>query len=62
MPNVDRPAAPNPYDLLPQVPSFTLTSDDLVDGGEVPLAHRRPGAGGADVSPHLRWSGAPAGT
>jgi Raf kinase inhibitor-like YbhB/YbcL family protein len=62
MPNFDRPQAPNPYDLLPEVPTFTLTSDDLVDGGQVPTAHLKANAGGENVSPHLRWSGAPEGT
>lgn len=57
-------AAPLPHETLPDLPTFTLTSDDLVDGGRLP----RPqvsgimGAGGEDVSPHLRWSGFPEGT
>lgn len=54
----------NPYADLPQVPTFTLTSNDLPDGQ--PLGTDQVsgvmGAGGADVSPQLSWSGFPAGT
>lgn len=53
-----------PYDTLPQLPSFTLTSESVTDGQ--PL---RPdqvsgimGAGGSDTSPQLSWSGFPAET
>jgi Raf kinase inhibitor-like YbhB/YbcL family protein len=55
---------PEPYQFLPQVPSFTLTSDDIVDGGTLPVPHRSGimGAGGEDRSPHLSWSGFPAET
>ncbi|WP_328395170.1 YbhB/YbcL family Raf kinase inhibitor-like protein [Nocardia sp. NBC_00416] len=56
--------ADNPYDALPSVPSFTLTSADLSDGA--PLGNDQVsgvfGAGGKDVSPQLSWSGFPAGT
>jgi Raf kinase inhibitor-like YbhB/YbcL family protein len=55
----DRPLPPSPYDLLPAVPSFTLESDDIAEGEELPLAHRHDSVGGDNVSPHLRWSGAP---
>lgn len=55
----------NPYDALPQVPSFTLTSTDVQDGQELPPA-QRSGAmgveGGQDTSPQLSWSGFPEGT
>ncbi|MGO4617118.1 YbhB/YbcL family Raf kinase inhibitor-like protein [Nocardia sp. 2YAB30] len=54
----------NPYDALPQLPSFTLTSDDATDGH--PLGNDQVsgvfGAGGKDISPQLSWSGFPAET
>lgn len=54
-----RPLAPEPYALLPQVPAFTLTSDDVAEGA--PLDPRHSAADGG-VSPALAWSGAPEGT
>ncbi len=56
---LDRPGSPNPYDLLPQVPSFTVTSEDVTDG--LPLKDDQV-AGKGDTSPQLSWSGAPEGT
>lgn len=54
----------NPYDALPAVPSFTVTSADVTDGAS--LANDQVsgvfGAGGKDVSPQLSWSGFPAET
>lgn len=47
---------------LPSVPTFTLTSPDFSDGGELPLWVRGSAAGGQDRSPELSWEGAPAGT
>lgn len=54
----------NPYEALPQVPRFTVTSRDVADGEELPQPQRSGifGAGGEDVSPHLSWGGFPQGT
>ncbi len=51
----------NPYDFLPKLPSFTLTSTDLADGQPLNKAQVSGimGAGGEDVSPQLSWSGFP---
>lgn len=57
--SLERPVTPNPYDLLPSVPSFTVTSDDVVDGA--PLKDDQVAAAG-NTSPQLSWSGAPADT
>ncbi|CAN1531548.1 COG1881 Phospholipid-binding protein [Mycobacteriaceae bacterium] len=51
----------NPYDFLPKLPGFTLTSADLTDGGALTKAQVSGimGAGGEDLSPQLSWSGFP---
>jgi Raf kinase inhibitor-like YbhB/YbcL family protein len=58
----DRPLPPNPYDFLPQVPSFTVTSTDVREGEIMPARCVSTGAGGEDHSPQLSWSGFPEGT
>jgi Raf kinase inhibitor-like YbhB/YbcL family protein len=54
----------NPYEELPDVPSFEVTSDDLVDGATLAKAQvsGMMGAGGSDTSPQLSWRGYPAET
>ena len=55
----------NPYDHLPEVPTFTLTSTDVTDGQTVSARHTSKAfgvPGGEDLSPQLSWSGFPAET
>lgn len=51
----------NPYDFLPKLPTFTLTSQSFEDGQ--PWGNDQVsgimGAGGSDLSPQLSWSGFP---
>lgn len=55
---------PLPFDFLPKVPTFTVTSTDVTDGQPMPKpqASAKLGAGGEDRSPQLSWSGFPQGT
>jgi len=56
--------AQNPYDSLPEVESFNVTSNDVADGETLGTAQVSGilGACGEDISPHLTWSGFPAET
>lgn len=51
----------NPYEDLPRVPSFEVTSEDIDDDGVLqrPQLSGLMGAGGTDTSPQLSWRGFP---
>ena len=52
---------PLPHDVLPQVPSFTVESDDVADGQPLSNDHvyNSFGMSGENISPSLRWHGFP---
>jgi Raf kinase inhibitor-like YbhB/YbcL family protein len=60
--SLERPVAPDPYDFLPAVPAFTVTSNDVTDGQPMDPRFAHGSAGGENLSPHLLWSGFPADT
>ena len=57
--NLERPVAPDPYELLPKVPAFTLRSSDVQQGTQMMETYIYAGG---NRSPALEWSGAPQGT
>jgi Raf kinase inhibitor-like YbhB/YbcL family protein len=57
--SLDRPVAPDPYELLPKAGSFTVTSTDVANAE--PLSDDHAFAGG-NTSPQLSWSGFPEAT
>lgn len=56
---LERPLAPEPYSLLPELPGLTVTSDDITHGD--PLKLDQVYSEG-NTSPQLSWEGAPEGT
>jgi Raf kinase inhibitor-like YbhB/YbcL family protein len=57
--SIERPVSPDPYPLLPEVPSFTVTSTDMSNGQPLEDDHVYELG---NTSPQLSWSGAPDGT
>ncbi|MDT4936873.1 MAG: hypothetical protein QOG80_544 [Pseudonocardiales bacterium] len=62
--SLERPEAQDPYDKLPAVATFTVTSNDIEDGKPMSDKHAYDGATetAGNASPQLDWSGAPDGT
>ena len=60
--SLDRALAPDPFDILPAKPSFTLESEDVADGQPMAKTFVARDLGGNNQSPQLRWSGFPADT
>ncbi|WP_159622373.1 YbhB/YbcL family Raf kinase inhibitor-like protein [Ruania rhizosphaerae] len=57
--DLQRPVAPHPYEILPTVPSFPLTSPDISEGEPMDSQFV---ADGQNTSPTLIWSDLPEGT
>jgi len=60
--SLERKVAPDPFDVLPALPWFSLESDDVRDGEQMAEPFIHGSVGGQNQSPHLRWSGFPAQT
>src|SRR3984893_1392228 len=56
---LERPVAPDPYELLPQVASFTLESNDVEDRQPLDMEFAHSSVAGRNVSPELHWAGFP---
>jgi len=56
--------APLPYDFMPEVPSFSVTSSDVADGQQMGdnQVYNGFGMSGGNISPQLTWTGFPAQT
>jgi Raf kinase inhibitor-like YbhB/YbcL family protein len=52
----------DPYDKVPQAPSFRVTSENVSDGKEMPRRIVSENSGGANASPRLSWYGFPPAT
>ncbi|GAA2007474.1 YbhB/YbcL family Raf kinase inhibitor-like protein [Nakamurella flavida] len=57
--SLERPLAADPYERMPAVGRFTLTSQDVTDGAPMDKTFA---ADGGNTSPQLSWSGFPAET
>jgi Raf kinase inhibitor-like YbhB/YbcL family protein len=57
--NLERPVAPDPYELLPKTAALRVESTDIRSDAPIPEAHV---LAGGNHSPQLSWHGAPAGT
>ncbi len=57
--SLHRPVAPDPYQLLPEVGSFTVTSTDVAEGKQLDDDYAFTGG---NKSPQLSWTGFPAET
>lgn len=60
--SLERGLPPDPFDVLPPKPWFTLESDDVADGQHIAHTFVNDSLGGDNQSPQLRWSGFPAQT
>jgi Raf kinase inhibitor-like YbhB/YbcL family protein len=54
--SLERPVTPDPYELLPAVGSFTVTSTDVTGGQQLPAGQVHEAG---NTSPQLSWSGFP---